>query len=95
MPYGQMQQVRDIQNLIAHAQEIDHHHHEDLFLHVDDSSDSSFHHHSDGTLQPNGLPAFVQWPALTSVSEGPPIAKPSEWRNAVPKGLLRPPQSQA
>lgn len=90
-PMGQTRQVQEVENLVAHAQAVDHHHHDDHSLHVDDSAESQFHHHAHEAVEPAGLlPVLVEGLFVTHPG-APPTAHLALWASAFLQGPLRPP----
>lgn len=93
-PAKAAQRAGDIEHLMVHCQDVEHHHHADNSLHLDDDG-SAKHSHYDYS---NGSAALVNAsnPALmdsgdSSLAE----ARPPLWISATVDGLLRPPKLRA
>jgi hypothetical protein len=86
---------QQIEHVMLHGQDTDHHHHDDQSLHVEDSAQSAQHQHADTGISTACLPT-VGWGAifrLLPVSPDASVQAPG----ATPflDGPLRPPQSVA
>jgi hypothetical protein len=88
------QRTGDIEHLMVHCQDADHHHHADSSLHMDDDG-AVQHSHPDYSNSSAAL-VNVHNPALmdsgaSSLAE----AQPDLWISATVDGLLRPPKLRA
>jgi hypothetical protein len=86
------QQFGNLQNLIVHSQDANHHH-ADNALHMDDDSGPVQHWHADSGSSSAALLTSPQ-PLLVGVrSMSPPDTTYAIWRSPTLEGLLRPPMS--
>lgn len=88
------QRTGDIEHLMVHYQEADHHHHSDSSLHMEDDGSAQHSHYDYG----NSSAAFVNAPnpALIDLGASSLVeARPALWISATIDGLLRPPTLRA
>lgn len=86
-----MQRAGELEHMVVHGQDANHHHHEDQSLHMEVDEGAVQHLHSDAGSNPAGLIALA-WPAGNRVrSMSPPQALPSVWCSPILEGPLRPP----
>ena len=90
-----LQQVGDLQHLIVHGQDVNHHHHMDNALQMDDDGGPVQHMHADTGNSSAALLASQQ-PALADVgSISPPDMTYAVWLSPTLEGPLRPPMPRA
>jgi len=88
------QQVEDLEHLIVHCQDANHHHHADNALHMDDDGGPVQHLHADSGTGTAALLNSLN-PTLAEVrSVSPPESKPDSWLSATLEGPLRPPMQR-
>jgi hypothetical protein len=89
------QQVGDLEHLIAHGQDANHHHHADSTLHLDDDGGPAQHVHSD--TGNSSVALLTSQPAtLADVrSMSPPDKTYAAWLSPALEGPLRPPMQPA
>ncbi|WP_431095425.1 hypothetical protein [Polaromonas aquatica] len=87
--------VEDLGHTVMHWQDSDHHHHEDGTLHADDSNGTVHHMHADGASNAAGILSTHRLHIPQFPSTSPAMATLLPFPSLVPKGLLRPPRTQA
>ena len=84
------QRSADIEHVMVHGQDTNHHHHSDASLHIDDEGNVQ-HSHPDYS---SGSAALLYQPNPPLTVPGVPSrveARPALWHSATVDGLLRPP----
>ena len=89
------QRASELEHLIVHFQDTNHHHHADSALHMDDDGGAVKHMHPDSGASSAGLLTSPQ-PALGNArSLSPPEFNLSIWLSATLEGPLKPPKQRA
>ena len=89
------QQVGELEHLIVHCQDANHHHHADNDLHMDDDGGPLQHMHADSGSSPAGLLSSQQTTLTSARSMSPPELNLSIWLSPTLEGPLRPPMLRA
>lgn len=93
-PAAAAQRAGDIEHLMAHGQDVEHHHHADNSLHLDDDG-SAKHSHYDYSNSSAALVNGSNSALLDSGDSSLAEASPPLWISATVDGLLRPPKLRA
>lgn len=89
------QQVGNLEHLIVHCQDANHHHHADNALHMDDDGGPVQHLHADSGNSSAALLTSLH-PSLANVrSMSPPDTSYAIWLSPTLEGPLRPPMPRA
>lgn len=88
------QRAGDIEHLMVHCQEADHHHHSDNSLHMDDDG-SAKHSHYDYSNSSAALVNAHNPAPMENGSSSMVEGRPALWISATVDGLLRPPKLRA
>jgi hypothetical protein len=89
------QQVSELEQLIVHAQEANHHHHADAALHMEDDGSPLQHMHADSGSGFTGLIPSLPSTIVTARSMSPPELSLANWLSPTLEGPLRPPMLPA
>ena len=94
-PWLVSQQVGDLDHLIAHYQDANHHHHADNALHMDDDGGPVQHVHAD-TGNNSAALLISQRPVLAAVGSMSPLDNTYvAWLSPTLEGPFRPPMQRA
>ena len=93
-PATAAQRAVDLEHLIVHCQDADHHHHSDSGLHMDDGG-SAPHSHPDSSSSSAALVNAHDRVRMDRGATSLGAAKPLLWVSATVDGLLRPPTLRA
>lgn len=89
------QQVGNLEHLIVHGQDANHHHHSDNALHMDDDGGPAQHVHADTGNSSVALLTSQQSAAADVRSMSPPDKTYAVWISPTLEGPLRPPMPRA
>ena len=96
MGFGSMSmshRANELNHLLVHSQDTNHHHHVDNALHMDDEGGSVQHQHADYSSSNNAILIALYSVVADVNAMVPPETKSDLWLSATLEGPLRPPMS--
>ena len=90
-----VERAGELDHLVAHDQDANHHHHADQSLHMDDDDGPSQHQHADTNPNTAVLLTAFQLAAISIATFSPPERDRTMWRSHTLEGPFRPPMARA
>jgi ABC-type nickel/cobalt efflux system permease component RcnA len=89
------QRAGDLDHMVAHSQDANHHHHADQSLHMDDEDGPVEHLHADTNTNTALLLTAFQLAVIGVASFSPPESRHTVWPAHTLEGPFRPPMARA
>ena len=89
------QRAGDLDHMVAHSQDANHHHHADQSLHMDDDDGPSQHQHADTNPNTPVLLTSFQLAVISVATFSPPEKNRTAWPSHTLEGPFRPPMARA
>lgn len=89
------QQVEELEHMMVHCQDINHHHHADMALHMEDDEGGVQHVHADSANNPSALLPLMVSVIPDARSTSPVEGRLAIWLSPTLEGPLRPPMQRA
>ncbi len=89
------QRAGDLDHMVAHSQDANHHHHADQSLHMDDDGGPVEHLHADTNTNTAVLLTSFQLAVISIATFSPPEKNRTAWPSHTLEGPFRPPMARA
>lgn len=90
-PVTVAQRAGELEHMVVHNQDANHHHHADQALHMEDDDGAVQHLHADSGATTTGLLTSSPHSFIGTLSKSPPETSHPIWRSHTLDGPLRPP----